>query len=148
MSTHITDITASIKSIVAITLGSTYAELPFAYNITQNAKIVGRKGYTVIPQGLNETDSVNQYYTVNQNYEIVLNDVFLPSGSNDSSKRTAIISLYDKMLDIYSAIVKQKAGHSSVMIANNMSIKDPEIEENNDFVTSRMSFNIKHRFTI
>lgn len=149
MSSHVSNIISGLKTVISTTLGSTYAELPFGYNIDDNSKIVARKGYSCKPSGTSEVDGINKVYTVDQGFEIILNDVFLSSSTNDSAKRSAIISLYDKIFDIYVEIVKQKAGNpANVMIVNNMSIEEPEIFEEADFATIRMRLNIKHRFSI
>lgn len=144
--THISDLVTNIKNIVSSVLGQNYAELPFGYDITQNSKIVGRKGYAVLPLGTNEVESINRAFTIDQTYEIILNDVFLPSSTNDSSKRIAIITLYDLMCDIYKELVIQKAGYSQTLNIYNMTIGDPETYEDSDFVTLRMKVSIKHRY--
>lgn len=146
MSTSINTIVTGIKGLISTSLGSSYISLPYAYDINNNSKIVA-KGYSVIPQGLSEVDGVSRSIYVDQTFQIIVNDKYLSSTTNDTAKQDLIMGLYNKMLDIYQSIVVNKAGAPSiVLIVNNMSIGDPEILEDNDFVSLRMDINVKHRY--
>jgi hypothetical protein len=143
---NISTIISAIKSQAATFLGSTYSELPYAYNIAQNSKAVAKKGYTVRPLATSEYEYTNRTVSFDQNFEFILNDIYLPSTSNDSAKRSAIIALYDKALSLYALMVSTRLGSNLVILVNNMSISEPEVLEESDYVTIRMVFSVKHKY--
>lgn len=143
---NVSDIISAIKTLSGTYLGNTYSELPYGYNIAQNSKAVAKKGYSIRPMGSSEDTFINRTVTVNHNFEMILNDVYLASSSSDSAKRTAIIDLYDKMLGLYVQMVSTRLNSSVVMQVHNMSISSPEVLEESDYVTIRMTFAVKHRY--
>jgi hypothetical protein len=143
---NVSDIITAIKTVASTFLGSTYSELPYGYKVEQNSKAVAKKGYTVKPRASTEDGYINRTVSVNQNFEFVLNDIYLPSSSNDTAKKSAIIALYDKMISLYVQMVSTKLNSSVVMQVSNMFIGEPEIIEESDYVTIRMTFTVKHRY--
>jgi hypothetical protein len=143
---NINDIATALKTTTGTYLGSDYAELPFAYRIENNSKIVA-KGYTVIPKEASEEVTTNRAILVNQKFQIIINDCFLSSNASDSNKRAGIIALCDKLVGLYVEVAKNKGGLPGIIvIVSDMSIDDPEILEDNDFVCLRLNFSIKHRY--
>ena len=148
MSAHITTILTGIKTIVASELGSTYSELPFAYDVSANSGVRDRKGYAVILLDASESSSTTRMATIDQQFQVILHEFFLSSQSGDSNKNSVIVSLYEKMLNIYASLISNKAGASSVvMIVDGVSIDTPEVMDDKDFITLRMTFNVKHRYS-
>jgi hypothetical protein len=149
VSTIVTDILTNAKSTISTTLGASYQELRFVYDVSKNDLRAAYLAYGMRPLSATTADSGTvRAYTLDQGFEIILLNTSARPDS-DAEKTTAIGVMYDKCDEIFKALVNSKAGVPSyVLVVNQPSISEPEFLEENKVIVLRMQLNIRYRSTI
>lgn len=149
MSTIINDLTSSIKTSIATTLGVEYSELPFVIDVSKNNFNQNHNRYGVIPVASFETASVTKYVTMQQTYTMVLTKAYIDDGIGDADMQAKRTELQDLFIDIYKNLVNSKAGIPSiVMNITDLNVEDAVFLGDEKVVIMNASFNVLYRFTL
>lgn len=149
MSTITNDLLTGIKATVATTLGSEYAELPYATDISKNNFNSNHNRYGVLADSSSQADSVTKFVTMSQSYEVVLTKAFIDDGISDTDKQDQTTAAQDLVFDIYKDLVNTKAGMPSIVLnITDLNVEAPEYLDDEKVVVIRASINILYRFTL
>ncbi len=140
-------ITSSIKTIVQTVLGADYKELNYSIEIPKNSFKGNEKRYSVLPKSFNENSGVIGFINIEQEYELILTDMFINKSMSDKDQRTKTENLQDKIILIYKEIVKQKAGSATCIQVKDLSVSDPEYLDTS-IILLKATFKIKYRTQI
>jgi len=84
-----------------------------------------------------------------QRFEVVLTKAYVDNGISDTDKLSKSIELQDLQMDIYRALVQNKAGLPSVVMnITNLNIDEAVYLEDSKVVMVKSSFNILYRFNL
>ncbi len=145
MGTTASTIETGIKAQIVTELGASYVELPFTHDVSKNKFRGGTTGYAVIPGRIDETDGVNGYVTVDQEFGIILTESYVSAQTNDLSQRVAARTLIGRLEDVYERLIRQKAGAAAqVMRVSGLSAAPVEFIDANVAVL-RATISIKYR---
>jgi hypothetical protein len=145
MSTYVSQILTSTKSIISTELGSDYQALRYIYNVELNGLRGAYKAYGVRPLAASSNETICRNYTLDHQFEVILTDTFARA-DNDSQIETSIGTMYNKADEIFKELVNQKIGLSSfVLNVFDPSISEPELLGDQKFVILRMQYTIKYR---
>ena len=144
----IVTLVANLKNGIDVLLPA-FSELPIATNPQQNAKRLTANRYTVVPGSISETASVNKFYTCNQTFILRLTNDYVKRQGDDSIKQSTTNALMDNALDVYKAIVQNKAWTpASVMNVRDLFVDAPIYFEEEDTILIEASFIITYRVAI
>lgn len=145
MSNYVQQIITNVKSEAATTLGSSYQELQFVYDVEKNNYRGAYLGYGVRPLEANTADGVVGAYTLDHGFELILTSNVARTDS-DAEREDVLEVLYNKADEIFKALVNSKLGLASfVLNVFDPSISEPEFYDDSKFVVLRMQFIIKYR---
>lgn len=125
MSTIVQDITTGIETrIAAVWTGS--AILDYVLDVSKNNFDNANDRYGVRPLEAVTVAGVTRYYTLEQNFEIILTKEFI-NDHGDSKQREVSYVLYDKMDDVFKDLFQTKIGLSSTVLnVGDLTLLDPE----------------------
>ena len=144
MSTIVRDVYDALNTQVSTTLGASWTELRFVFDVEQNDRNVAQKGYGIRPLDAISNPSVLKTYTLDQGFEIILtrtNAVEI----NDSDRIDAILDdLYFNASEIFKATLNTQLGiPTKVFTVFEPSMAEPEILEN--YIVLRLGLVVKWR---
>ena len=119
MANEVTTLVDGINTRVQAVLGSSYSELGYIIDVTDNPFKGSANKFGVLAGDLNEVETgagVLGTYTVTQDFIVKVTNKWATSQAGDSSKRSVMISLLEKSLLIYKDLVKTKAGSPSIVL--------------------------------
>ena len=119
MANEITTLVSGINTRVQAVLGSSYTELGYILDVSDNPSKGSAKRFGVLAGDLNQVETsagVLGSYTVTQDFIVKVTDKSATSQAGDSSKRSVMISLLEKSLLIYKDLVKTKAGSPGIVL--------------------------------
>jgi len=138
----VSSILTDLEAQVATTLGATWSELDYVYNLEANgAKSIDLR-YGV---GSGEGSSVagtTKAITVDFNFFVVLTKSF-KNRSDDSNQRTVLSEIYDQLETININVFQKKLGNSAVLLVSDLSYSEPEVIH--EGLAVRVDFIIKFR---
>jgi len=138
----------AIKSEVATSLGASYQELPFVFDVSKNDLRRIKKGYGVLHKSATSADSVTRVYALDHSFQVIFTETNGRTNS-DADAQEALNVLYDKIDEIFKGMVLRKLGlNSIVLLVFEPSIEEPEFLDDNQFLVLRFGFIVKYRQTI
>jgi len=145
MSNLVGAIIAGMKSTISTTLGSTYSELRYIYDMEKNDSRTSKLSFGVKPLAADPAESLLRSFTLDQGFEILLADT-VPRTHDDVQREEALVVIYDKADDIFKAMVNTKIGIPGIVLnINGPSLSEPEIFESNTIILVRMGVIVKYR---
>lgn len=134
---------------IATTLGATYKELPYIYDVAKNNFRTSKSRYGVRPLSTSEINGVVKATTHTQAFEVVLTEGYIESAIGDSKIQQMALLAFENMYTLYQQIVKSKAGiPNSVLLVGDLAISEPEILEEDKVLILRASINILYRIEL
>jgi len=119
MSNEITTLLTGINTRVLAVLGSSYSELGYIVDVTDNPFKGSSKSYGTLAGDVSEVETsagVLGSYTVTQNFTVKVTNKWATSQAGDSSKRSTMVALLEKCLLIYKDLVNNKAGSPNIVL--------------------------------
>ena len=149
MSNIVEQINDAVKTQVSTTLGGTFSELPYTFDVSKNNIRDFVKGFGVRPVNAIRASTVTKVYTADQEFEIILTDKFA-NRSNDANQKAVVFDLFDKMDDILVQLFLSKGGLAAIIYnIDPFTIDEPEfLDEQNSIVVQRMRITVKYRNAI
>lgn len=135
----------SVKTRISTVLGGNYSELAYSNDLSKNSFKGNFNRYGLLSKEQDETDSVTQYTTINQRFELILVDSFINTSMNDIQELSKGPVLQDLAYDIYRDLITTKAGSpATVITVSNFSTSAPETIQDKAVVI-RAQFTIRYR---
>lgn len=129
MSTVVKSVYDAIKTEVSSTLGATWLELRYLFDVEKNDKRTLARGFGVVPLEAINNPSVLKTYTLDQGYEIILTRGDARE-IDDSDKIDALLEsggLYDEASEIKKALINKQLGIPEIILnIANPNINAPE----------------------
>lgn len=146
---EIQDLTTSIKTQTLAVLGSTFKEAPYGIDLLKNNFKNATRIFSVLPQGILDTDTVTRSITYDQDFKIQISDSYINKAANDSIQQTTTITLLQIAIDIYRDLVDTKCGLAGVCLnVTDLDIDDPIHDLESKIVIIDMEFTVKYRILI
>ena len=146
---EINDLTASMKTRTLVVLGSTFKEAPYGIDLLKNNFKNSKRIFSVIPQGVLDTDTVTRSVTYDQDFKIQISDSYINKAANDSIQQQTTIDLMQQAIDVYRDLVDEKCGLPGVCLnVTDLDIDDPIQDIESKIVIIDMEFTVKYRILI
>lgn len=145
MSNLVGDIISAFETRVATILGAGWNELKYKYDIAQNNYKQNKQKYGVIPLSGSTVDGIMTYYTMEQDFRLILTDGFV-NDFDDTSLQASVADLTNKLDDIYKDLYSSKLGiPSTVIVVSSFTIEQPEVLDDNNVIVMQADFTIRYR---
>jgi len=145
LATIIEQINTAISDRVVATIGPTYIELAYIFDVTKNNFFGNNKRFGVRPLTADSVDTITNTYTADQPFEIILTHGFI-NQSNDKDQRAKVFLLTDRIDVLLKDIIKSKAGLNNIILKiNEFSILEPEFLEEDKVVILRLQLTVQYR---
>lgn len=139
------DIHAALKTEIAAVISSSFQELKFVYDVTQNDLRAIKDGWGVKILGASAVNSLTKAWEVDQGFEIILTTT-AGRQTNDDDLVEAVLSLGDELETILTRIFLQKLGLPSIVaFVGNESFSEPDLLEEGSFVVMRLQIDVRYR---
>ena len=148
---EVNTILTGIKTRVAAVLGSSYSELAFVQEPSDNSFKGAAKRYGVEAGATVqvETKGVLGSFTQEQDFSIKLTDDFASSNTGDSAKLAAAVNLIEKQQAIFADLTETRCGALSVVIqTTSLEIDEPEYLEDTNVVVVTATVAVTYRIAI
>lgn len=146
--TSVATVYANLKVIIQASLGVSYSELLHVYDIPKNSFEQAVQRWGLIIEGSPSIEGNTRELTKNLSFSVLLTDEYITSEESDSSLRDKVISMFDKMEQVFIDIEKAKAGGTMVSGITSYSIDRAAIIEGTRIIELLGSFSVrvKNRF--
>ena len=145
----ITDLTSGIESTMATTLGAAYSKLPYVNDITKNNFNANNNRYGVLVGSSSQSDTVTKHVTMSQSFTMVITKAYIDDGVSDTDSQSKQQEIQDLVLDVFKDLYNTKAGVPLIFLnITDLSVGEPEIVNESEFLAIRASFNILYRFSL
>lgn len=139
----VSTILTSLASQVSTTLGATWSELEYIYNLEDNSKKSIEKRYGVGALAGQSVEGTTKALTVDFGFFIVLTRDFV-NRSSDEKQRTLLSDIYDELDTICNNIFQKKLNNANILLVSELVYNEPEIINDNG-ISVRVDFTIKYR---
>ena len=139
----VSSILTSLNSQVSTTLGPTWSELSYIYELESNKFISGKNKYGVGTGTGNSVAGTNRAITLDFNFFVILTKTFV-NRSSDSSERVALSSIMDEFETINQNIFQKKLNNANVLLVSNVDYDDPLVVDKST-ISVRVNFVVKYR---
>ena len=120
---NVSSILTSLKNQVASTLGASWSELNYVYELSQNEFRGSDKRYGIGAESGTSVDGTNKAITIDMGFFVVLTRTFA-NRSSDSNERTVLSDIYDQLeLININSYFEDINFHNSIKYRNNSNFK-------------------------
>jgi hypothetical protein len=140
---NVSSILTSLKNQVASTLGASWSELNYVYELSQNEFRGSDKRYGIGAESGTSVDGTNKAITIDMGFFVVLTRTFA-NRSSDSNERTVLSDIYDQFELININVFQKKLSNASVLLVSELSYDSPE-KVDDGTISVRVSFIVKFR---
>ena len=139
----VSSILSSLESQVSTTLGATWNELDYIYNLESNEFRNSEKRYGCgIDSGAN-VSGTNKAITLDFGFFVVLTETYV-NRSDDSNERAALTTIYNAFESINQNVFQKKLNNANILLVQDISYNPPEVIDEGT-VSVRVDFVIKYR---
>lgn len=139
----VSSILTSLSTQIGTTLGATWSELDYVYELERNNFRNGEKGFAIGASSGSNVAGTNKAITLDFGFFVVLTQTHA-NRSSDSGERSALTTIYDAFENINDDIFQKKLNNSSVLVVQGVEYSAPEIV-NKGTIAVRVDFTIKYR---
>ena len=136
------DILTSLDSQVSTTLGATWTELQYIYDLERNPADTDKR-YGVGAGSGGSGPGVNKAVTMNFDFFVVLAKRFINS-DDDVRQRAVLSEIYEEFETLDINIFQKKLNNANVLLVSDLNYEDPEII-GKQTMSVRVNFTIKYR---
>lgn len=145
MSAHVTNILTALNLQAATTLGVTYKQLAYVYDVTMNNTRAGYQAFGWRPLDALPSDTVTRMYCLDHRFELILCNS-MGRRSDDGEITDSLGTMYDKTDELFKALVHTKLSLPAIILdVRAPSLSAPEVYERKNLVVLRMQVSIKYR---
>jgi len=139
----ISSILTSLESQISTTLGASWSELEYIYDLEANNTKSIDKRYGVGTLSGASVTGTTKAVTVDFDFFIVLTKSFV-NRSSDEKQRTLLSEIYDEFEVINRNIFQKKLNNANILLVSALSYDEPEIIDSNG-IAVKVNFTIKFR---
>ena len=139
----ISSILTSLESQVSTSLGATWSELEYIYNLEANNTKNIEKRYGVGALSGASVSGTTKAVTVDFDFFIVLTKNFV-NRSSDENQRTLLSEIYDEFDTINQNIFQKKLSNANILLVSDLAYDEPEIINDNG-ISVKVNFTVKYR---
>lgn len=139
----VSSILTSLKSQVATTLGASWSELNYVYDLEKNTASNNESKYGIGVLNGSSVAGTTRSVTVDFNFFVVLTK-YIINRSSDENERTALSTIYDKFEDINKNVFQKKLSNANVLLVSDLNYDSPELIGDNT-ISVKVNFTIKYR---
>lgn len=139
----VSTILTSLESQVATTLGASWSELEYVYDLEANTQSNNDYRYGIGASSGSSVSGTNKAVTVDFGFFVVLTRCFV-NRSSDEKQRTILSEIYDKFEDINKNVFQKKLSNANILLVSELSYDAPEIVGDST-IAVRVNFTIKYR---
>jgi hypothetical protein len=143
------DILTALEAKVASLL-PTYKKSPFNYELEKNNRKGAKKIYAIRVEAGASSTGVLQSVTIDQNFEVILSDIYQPKNDNDKDLESKILSIHTDIETIYKDVYQKRLDLTSakVLLVEVVDLSKPEIDLDNSSISIIATFKIRYRTQI
>lgn len=139
----VSSILTSLSSQVATTLGASWSELEYIYNLEDNTQSNNDYRYGVGASSGTSVSGTNKAITVDFRFFVVLTRNFI-NRSSDENQRTMLSAIYDQFETLDQNIFQKKLNNANILLVSELDYEEPEVVGDNTLAV-RVNFTIKYR---
>lgn len=139
----ISSILTSLEAQVSSTLGSSWSELDYIYDLEQNHFKNNDRKYGVGADAGASVSGTNKAVTVDFGFFVVLTRNFI-NRSSDENERTILSDIYDQFNELNKNIFQKKLNNANILLVQDLSFTAPE-KIGEATLAVRVDFTIKYR---
>ena len=139
----VSSILTNLESQVSTTLGATWNELEYVYNLEDNTQANNDKRYGIGANSGSSVSGTTKAITLDFGFFVVLTRCFV-NRSSDEKQRTILSEIYDEFETINQNVFQKKLGDANVLLVSDLEYDTPEIIGDNT-ISVRVNFTIKYR---
>lgn len=145
MSNIVEGINDDLKTVVTNSVGAGWSELDHVYDLEKNSFRTNFQRYGVIPDSAVQSLSISKYYTMEQNFIVILTDRYMDRSRNDTDKKATVFTLFNKMDEIFKEAYLTRINNANVVNIKELAMDTPEFLEEEKMVVLRATFTIIYR---
>ncbi len=128
----------------------TYTKSKFNYFLEKNNRLTSRKIYALRPNTGKSVVGTTLSATFDQDFEVVLSDIYIDKNDSDKDLGERIISLHTDVETLYLELFQKRLNLTSaqVLLVSLVDLSNPEIDTDNSTVSITATFSIKYRSQI
>lgn len=139
----VSSILTSLENQVSTTLGSSWSELDYIYNLEDNNFRNGGDRYGVGAFGGSNVTGTNKAITLDFDFFVVLVKNFV-NRSDDSNERVALSAIYDEFESINQNVFQKKLNNANILLVQDITYDEPE-KIDRGVIAVRVNFTCKYR---
>lgn len=139
----VSSILTSLETQVASTLGASWSELEYIYNLEANTISNSDFRYGIGSTTGQSVSGVNKALTLDFGFFVVLTKNFV-NRSSDEKQRAILSSMYDSFEDINKNVFQKKLSNANILLVSELSYSEPQVV-NDATLALRVDFTIKYR---
>ena len=129
----------------SLALLTDYKKAPYQWNIDLNNRKQSQKIIAVKPLGSASVSGSLRTITNDQEFSVILSDIYLNKGDNDNDLNTRIYAMYEDVETLYKNLMLRKLAISTVLGVLIVDIKEPTINEEDKYVSIETTFSVKYK---
>lgn len=133
----------ALLSQISTTLGATWSQLDYAYNLEKNSLRDQSKAYGVVIGSNNTVTGTTQAVTYDQSFGVILGMKYT-NRKSESSQVSAISTLLQAKESLDIQIFQKKLNTSGVLVVQEIGMDEP-IVDNDNIVYLRFNYIVKFR---
>ena len=128
----------------------TYKKSKFNYFLEKNNRVTSKKIYAIRPDTGKSTVGTTLSATFDQNFEVILSDIYLDKNDSDLDLSNKILTLHGDVELLYLELYLKRLNLSSaqVLVVQLVDISSPDLDIDNSTVSITATFSIKYRSQI
>ena len=127
-----------------------YKKSKFNYFIDRNNRVTSKKVYAIRPDTGKTTIGTTLSATFDQNFEVVLSDIYLDKNDTDKDLGDKILALHGDLEVLYLELYQRRLDLPSakVLVVSLVDLSAPELDTDNSTVSLTATFAVKYRSQI
>ena len=124
-----------------------YKKSKFNYFLDRNNRLSSKKIYAIRPDTGKSTVGTTLSATFDQNFEVILSDIYQDKNDSDADLTAKIISLHSDVEKLYLELYQRRLDLPSamVLVVQLVDLSSPELDTDNNTVNIVGTFSIKYR---
>jgi hypothetical protein len=138
----VSSILTSLENQIATTLGASWSELDYVYDLeSNNSKNINNR-YGVGTLAGDSVSGTTKAITVDFGFFVVLTKCMV-NRSSDAKQRVVLSEIYDQFEEINKAVFQKKLNNANILLVSELSYDEPEVIHNG--LSVKVNFIIKYR---
>jgi hypothetical protein len=129
----------------SLALLPTYKPAPYNWNLDLNNRKQAKKIIAVKPLSGASFAGPLRTIAIDQEFSVILSDVYNNKGDNDQDLNDKIYAIYEDIETLYKNLMLRKLNISTVLGVLIVDIKEPNINEEEKYLSVEATFSVKYK---